>query len=72
MDDGLVLVRVRRPDGGQEDVTLEAAELEEALAAASGHSAELVTGRAAGNHGSEQGVLRPAASPIRVISPTTA
>ena len=45
IDDTLALVRVRRPDGGQEDVTLEVAELEAALADASGRSTELVSGR---------------------------
>ena len=42
----MALVRVRRPDGGMEDATLEVAELEEALSAASGSSAERVSGRA--------------------------
>lgn len=45
LDEGMALVRVSRPDGGQEEVTLEVEELEDALAAASGRSADLVSGR---------------------------
>src|SRR5262249_47469137 len=42
--DGAVLVRVKRPDGGLEDVTLDAAELEAALARAMEVGSELVSG----------------------------
>ena len=40
-----VLARVRRPDGGLEDVTLEVAELEAALSRAETATTELVSGK---------------------------
>jgi len=43
--DALVLAQVRRPDGGLEDVTLEVAELEEALRKAGSATADLLNGR---------------------------
>ncbi len=47
--DTLVLLQVRRPDGGTEDVTLEAAELEAALAETDSAATELVSGADAMN-----------------------
>ena len=42
--DGAVLARVKRPDGGIEEVTLDASELEEALTRAKAAAVELVSG----------------------------
>ncbi|MBI4702776.1 MAG: DUF3883 domain-containing protein [Deltaproteobacteria bacterium] len=43
--DTMALLRVRRPDGGLEDVTVELEELEQALANAAARPAEVVSGR---------------------------
>src|SRR5437660_12424426 len=43
LHDGTALVRVKRPDGGLEDVTLDASELEEALSRASAAASTLVS-----------------------------
>src|SRR5262245_44460063 len=42
--EGAVLVRVKRPDGGLEEVTLDASELESALTRATAATTELVSG----------------------------